>query len=177
VLSVLSSFIQFDSFNILYSLVKFKDFMRKRCIVNPTHGAIHFRAPSRIFWRTVRGMVPHKTARGAAALERMKSFEGVPAPYDKMKRMVVPASLRALQLKPGRDSCRLGDLSHVYGWKYQNVVATLEEKRKTLSKAHYEKRKENRQQTLRAQKTNLAKDAKKAQRLATLNAELATLGY
>lgn len=30
------------------------------------------RAPSRIFWRTVRGMLPHKTKRGAEALNRLK---------------------------------------------------------------------------------------------------------
>jgi Ribosomal protein L13 len=51
--------------------------MRKRCIVNPNKGAFHFRAPSRMFYRTIRGMIPHKTARGAAALERLKVFEGV----------------------------------------------------------------------------------------------------
>ena len=151
--------------------------MRKRCLVNPTHGAIHFRAPSRIFWRTVRGMVPHKTSRGAAALERMKAFEGVPSPYDKIKRMVIPAALRALQLKPGRNYCRLGDLSHEFGWKYQQVVSTLEEKRKVLSKAYYEKMKETRKNKLQAQKSTLAKDAKKTQKLASIQAELATLGY
>lgn len=50
-------------------------------------------------------MVPHKTARGAAALERLKLFEGVPPPYDKKKRMVVPEALRVLRLKPGRKYC------------------------------------------------------------------------
>lgn len=50
-------------------------------------------------------MVPHKTARGAAALERLKLFEGVPPPYDKKKRMVVPDALRVLRLKPGRKYC------------------------------------------------------------------------
>ncbi|GKZ78717.1 60S ribosomal protein L13A [Aspergillus niger] len=34
----------------------------------------------------VRGMIPHKTARGAAAMEHLKVFEGVPPPYDKKKR-------------------------------------------------------------------------------------------
>ncbi len=29
-------------------------------------------------------MIPHKTPRGAAALERLKAFEGVPFPYDKV---------------------------------------------------------------------------------------------
>jgi len=28
-------------------------------------------------------MIPHKTARGTAAMERLKVFEGVPPPYDK----------------------------------------------------------------------------------------------
>jgi large subunit ribosomal protein L13Ae len=50
-------------------------------------------------------MTPHKTARGAAALERLKLFEGVPPPYDKKKRMVVPEALRVLRLKPGRKYC------------------------------------------------------------------------
>ena len=50
-------------------------------------------------------MVPHKTARGAAALERLKLFEGVPPPYDRKKKMVVPEALRVLRLKPGRKFC------------------------------------------------------------------------
>jgi hypothetical protein len=50
-------------------------------------------------------MTPHKTARGAAALERLKLYEGVPPPYDRKKRMVVPEALRVLRLKPGRKYC------------------------------------------------------------------------
>ena len=68
-------------------------------------------------------------------------FEGMPPPYDKQKRMVVPGALRVLRLKPGRrvsydvfwsydlnvfiltsvtvQYCRLGRLSHEVGWKYQ----------------------------------------------------------
>ena len=68
-------------------------------------------------------MIPHKTARGAAAMERLKVFEGVPPPYDKKKRMVVPQALRVLRLKPGRKYCTVGRLSHEVGWKYQDVVA------------------------------------------------------
>src|ERR1700761_4703355 len=68
-------------------------------------------------------MIPHKTSRGAAALERLKVFEGVPPPYDKKKRMVVPQALRVLRLKPGRKFCTVGRLSHEVGWKYQDVVA------------------------------------------------------
>ena len=75
-----------------------------------------------MFWRTVRGMIPHKTARGAAALERLKTFEGIPPPYDKKKRVVVPQALRVLRLKPGRKYCTVGRLGHEFGWKYRDVV-------------------------------------------------------
>ncbi len=68
-------------------------------------------------------MIPHKTARGAAALERLSVFEGIPPPYDKKKRVVVPQALRILRLKPGRKYCTVGRLSHEVGWKYQDVVA------------------------------------------------------
>merc|ERR1711992_109254 len=68
--------------------LKYLDFLRKRMNTNPSHGPFHFRAPSKIFWRTIRGMIPHKTTRGMEALNRLKVFEGVPPPYDKTKRMV-----------------------------------------------------------------------------------------
>jgi hypothetical protein len=56
-------------------------------------------------------MVPRKTKRGEAALERLKVFEGIPPPYDKQKRMVVPQALRVLRLKPGRKYCTVGRIS------------------------------------------------------------------
>ena len=57
-------------------------------------------------------MVPHKTKRGAAALERFKAFEGVPPPYDKVKRLVVPDALKVLRLQHGHRFCKLGDLAN-----------------------------------------------------------------
>ena len=74
-------------------------------------GPFHFRAPSRIFYKAARGMIPRKTKRGEAALERLKVFEGIPPPYDKQKRMVVPQALRVLRLKPGRKYCTVGRIS------------------------------------------------------------------
>jgi large subunit ribosomal protein L13Ae len=118
--------------------MKYHNFLRKRTLSNPTHGAFHFRAPSRIFFRTVRGMLPHKTARGAAAMERLKVFEGCPEPYSSKKRMVVPAALRVLRLKPGRRFATLGRLSHEVGWKYQDVLAKLETQRKEDGKTYFE---------------------------------------
>ena len=57
-------------------------------------------------------MVPHKTKRGAAALDRFKAYEGVPPPYDKVKRLVVPDALKVLRLQHGHKFCKLGDLSN-----------------------------------------------------------------
>uniref|UniRef100_A0ABK0LRP3 Large ribosomal subunit protein uL13 n=1 Tax=Rattus norvegicus TaxID=10116 RepID=A0ABK0LRP3_RAT len=79
--------------NFYRNKLKYLAFLRKRMNTNPSRGPYHFRAPSRIFWRTVRGMLPHKTKRGQAALERLKGLDGIPPPYDKKKRMVdVPGS-------------------------------------------------------------------------------------
>jgi len=85
-------------------------------------------------------MVPHKTARGAAALERLKLFEGVPPPYDRKKRFVVPEALRVLRLKPGRKYCTVKRLSHEVGWGYKDVVDRLEEKRKIKAAAFHERK-------------------------------------
>ena len=120
---------------------KFERFLRKRSVTNPRRGAVKFRAPSKILWRTVRGMVPHKTARGAAAMERLKSFEGVPAPYDKVKRMVVPDALKVLRLQQGHKFVRLGDMASQVGWKHNDTVAELEAKRKAKSAAYHEAKK------------------------------------
>ena len=93
--------------------LRYHNFLHKRHIVNPKKsGPFHHRAPSKILYRAIRGMVPHKTARGAAALERLKLFEGVPPPYDRKKRMVVPEALRVLRLKPGRKYCTVKVSGH-----------------------------------------------------------------
>lgn len=85
-------------------------------------------------------MVPHKTARGAAALERLKLYEGVPPPYDRQKKVVIPQALRVLRLKPGRKYATLKRVSSEVGWKYEEVVDKLEEKRKVKQQAYQERK-------------------------------------
>lgn len=114
--------------------LKYLEFLRKRCNINPTRGPFHFRSPAKIFKRIVRGMVPHKTERGKQALTRLRVFEGIPTPYDKKKRLVVPSALRTLRLKPRRRFTELGRLSSEVGWQYETVVATLEKRRKIKAK-------------------------------------------
>lgn len=103
-------------------------------------GPFHHRAPSRILYKAIRGMVPHKTSRGAAALTRLSLFEGVPPAQDKVKKMVVPNALRVLRLKPGRKFCTLKRLSAEVGWGYKEVVDKLEEKRKAKGQAYHERK-------------------------------------
>ena len=88
--------------NFYRNKLKYLKFLKLRCNVKPTRGPFHFRAPSKIFWRTVRGMIAHKTERGKAALKRLQAFEGVPPPYDRKKKMVIPSALKVLRLKAGR---------------------------------------------------------------------------
>jgi large subunit ribosomal protein L13Ae len=47
-------------------------------------------------------MMPHKTKRGDTALNNLRVVEGIPPPYDKKKRVVVPSALRILRLNPRR---------------------------------------------------------------------------
>merc|ERR1711963_1099381 len=155
--------------NFYRNKLKVLKFLRLRCNVKPARGPFHFRAPSKMFWRTVRGMIPHKTPRGKAAMERLKTFEGVPAPYDKKKRVVVPQALRVLRLKPGRKYCTVGRLGHEFGWKYQDVVARLEERRKVKGAAYYERKQGPPKAVAEAKKTANV-DSKVQQ-------ELTSLGY
>jgi large subunit ribosomal protein L13Ae len=121
---------------------KYERFLDKRHSTNPRRaGPWHYRAPSRIFWRTLRGMMPYKTARGAAALDRLKCFEGVPPPYDKVKRMVVPQALQVLRLQHGHRWCKLGALANAVGWKHQDAVAALEAARKARAADYYSAKK------------------------------------
>jgi len=62
-------------------------------------------------------MLPHKTPRGAAALGKLKVFEGVPAPYDTKKKVCIPDALKVVRLKNHRAFCTLGDIAHEGGWK------------------------------------------------------------
>merc|ERR1712010_100565 len=126
-----------QSGNFYRNKLKLHKFLRLRCNVKPSRGPFHYRAPGKIFWRCVRGMVPHKTERGKAALKRLQCFEGVPPPYDKKKKMVIPSALKVLRLKHGRRFCVLGRLGHEVGWKYQDIVAAMEAKRKVKGEAYH----------------------------------------
>jgi len=117
--------------------LKYKEFQNKTTRTNPRRGPFHYTAPSMILWRTVRGMLPHKTARGQAALQRMKVFDGVPTPYDKKTKMTIPQAAKALRLKPERKFCVLGDMAAKVGWKCKELIERLSTKRTERASKYY----------------------------------------
>ena len=89
--------------------VEYLEWKNKQSNSNPRkRGPYHVKAPAKLLWRAIRGMLPHKTARGKAALERLKVFEGCPFPYSNKQKTYAPKALKAMRLKFGRKSCTLG---------------------------------------------------------------------
>ena len=148
--------------------LNYHEFLRKACNTNPRRHFKHYRAPSRMFWRSLRGMLPHKSPRGKAALARLRVFDGVPAPYDTRKRMVVPQALKVLRLKAHRNSCELGELASHVGWTKRDVVETLEAKRIERSAKYWDSK-----QKKLAAKAGVAKNAA----VTKISAELAGYGF
>ena len=145
--------------------------MHKRHLVNPKKsGPFHHRAPSRILHRAIRGMVPHKTARGAAALQRLKIYEGVPPPYDRKKKLVIPDALRVLRLKPGRKYATIKRISSECGWKYSETVDKLEAKRVVKQQAFHDRK-------VAATKRRAAAATAAASQLEPINKQLEQFGY
>ena len=141
-------------------------FMRLRHLVKPSKGGpFHHRAPSRLLHKAIRGMIPHKLARGAAAMQRLKVFEGVPPLYQSKKKMVVPEALRVLRLKTGRKYCTIKRLSSEFGWSHGETIDKLEAKRKAKGAAYHE-----RKVAATKLRANATKDAPQ-------NAKLAQFGY
>jgi len=149
---------------------KYARFMRKVTSTNPTRGPWHYRSPSKILWRVIRGMIPHKTERGKAAMDRLKTFEGIPSPFDRMKRQVIPAAFKNLRLRPGRKFCRVGDLAAESGWKHSKLIGTLEAKRKVSGAAYYQTKKQLNKLRTTATKTVAAK-------IGAVNQQLSALGH
>jgi large subunit ribosomal protein L13Ae len=150
--------------------IKYAQFRALHMNTNPGRGPFHQKSPALIVWRTIRGMIHQKSARGQQALTRLSTFEGIPAPFDKQTRVVIPAALRVMRLKPGRQYTVMGDLAHSVGWKHKDLLKRLEDKRKADAKDFFEKKKE---------KLALRKKAEEAAAgdLAKVNEALALYGY
>jgi len=82
----------------------------------------------------------------------------------------MPSCYREIKLKPNRKYAPVGRLAAETGWKYQDVIATLEAKRKAKAEMYWENK----------QKKKAVKDqaiANVASKTAAIDAQLAELGY
>lgn len=114
-------------------------YKKKNSVSNPFRGGPwHYKSPAKIVWKCIRGMVPHKTARGAAAMARLKIFEGCPHPYSHKKKIVVTNALKAVVLDSFRKSTYLGEFSTRVGWSHLPVLESLEKKRVERAKKYYD---------------------------------------
>lgn len=149
--------------------LKYMEFMHKTMSSNPRRGVQHHRAPSRIIWRTIRGMIPHKTKRGAAAMGRLKCFDGCPLSWNAKKKMVIPDALKVVRLRPNARFTTQGAISQVCGWTKNDLLRDLEvERTKRNSLWHKNRAKTNKD---RSAKLKANEDLKK------INKELEAYGF
>jgi large subunit ribosomal protein L13Ae len=106
---------------------KFLSRFKKRTNTNPRHGPFHFRSPSQIFWKCLRGMISHKTKTGTRALLNIRLFEGIPISLKYYKKMKIPSALRVIKLTPGRNYTSLGQVSSEIGWTRKKIVDEIQE--------------------------------------------------
>merc|ERR1712142_383181 len=154
-----------QSGNFYRNKLKVLEYLRKRHLTKPSRGPFHGRSPSKMFKHVIRGMLPHKTDRGQTAFNSLKAFEGIPAPYDKMRRVIVPSAF-----KPNRKFAPVGRLAAETGWKYQDVVANLEAKRQANAQTYWDNK-----QKAKAVRAKAIENCKS--KTAEIDAQLAELGY
>ena len=70
-----------------------------------------------------------------------QTYEGIPEPYDKKKRVVVPDALKVLRMRADRNFTLLGALAKEVGWGYTELVQKLETQRKIKEQAFYAEKK------------------------------------
>nr|5T2A_M Chain M, uL13 [Leishmania donovani] len=138
--------------------IKYLQYLRKRKLTNPTKGPFHHRAPSDVFVRTVRSMLPRYTKRGMKALNSLVAYEGIPPNVVRTGgRVVIPRAQRHVCYRSERPYTVLGNMCKHVGWKYSDVVANLEKARVEKASRHHEKQAKLRDAWKSARKEALAK--------------------
>ncbi|XP_020622818.1 60S ribosomal protein L13a-like [Orbicella faveolata] len=151
--------------------LKYLDFLRKRTNTKPSRGPFHFRAPSRIVWRTVRGKYFIFLVGVIFAVWLITVLKSLKNAVDPLIYFSIFSygSLLYIICFP-LQYCVLGRLSHEVGWKYKDVLETLEEKRKAKAAVYYEHKK-------KLQKLKQKAEQDKADELESVNEVLESYGY
>ena len=91
------------------------EYKRKRSRGEPSHGPHFPRRADLIVKRTIRGMLPYKTARGENALKNIKCYLGVPKEFESTKAHTIKeANFEKLQ---NLQYISVGELSKLLGSK------------------------------------------------------------
>ncbi len=94
--------------------------------IHPRKSPVQPRTPDRIVWRTVRGMLPMKKAKGREALRRLRVFIGVPeeladvekdAGLKEDERTYVKYTVESLKPKKSKGYVTVLWLAKQLGWK------------------------------------------------------------
>ena len=125
--------------------IKYLNFLKKRKLSNPTKGPFHHRAPSDVFARVVRGMLPRgrkgNGKLGTAALHRLTCYEGIPVNVNRIgQRVVIPRAQRRHCHRQERAFTVLGNMCQHIGWKYKGIVDKLEAQRIAKATRFHEKK-------------------------------------
>ena len=151
------------------SKLNFMEYLNKRTNFNPTHGPIHQKSPAQIVFKCIKGMLNYKTARGAAALARLKCFNGCPLSMNCKKKMVIPDALKAARLAPRARFGVLGEVAKECGWTKKELLQEEEAKRLTKNHEWYVKKVENDKKAKATIKSNAE--------IQKINKELEQYGY
>ncbi|MEM2907187.1 MAG: 50S ribosomal protein L13, partial [Candidatus Odinarchaeota archaeon] len=87
-----------------------------RTATAPWKGPFHYKQPDRIIKRTVRGMLPFKTARGREAYKRLRVYIGLPEDV-KLNEVETIKNISADKLK--NKYITIKELSKELGWVYE----------------------------------------------------------
>jgi large subunit ribosomal protein L13 len=82
-------------------------------------GPVHHRRPHEIVRRTVRGMLPYRIPKGAAAYKRLHVHIGVPEEFEKVEKQSLPECHGS---KLNHRSVTVGELAESIGWNKRGVV-------------------------------------------------------
>lgn len=106
---------------------EFKEYLNKRCVVNPRRGAFHFREPRVHFHKIVRRMMLYKKYRGGQAMKRLTVHEGIPRELENQPRHKITCSLVKYFSSPENKFVTLGQLLSLFGWKHAELTRKLTE--------------------------------------------------
>ena len=81
-------------------------------------GPVHHRRPHEIVRRTVRGMLPYRIPKGAAAYKRLHVYIGVPDELEKVEKQSLPECHSS---KLNHRYVTVGELAESIGWNKKGV--------------------------------------------------------